>query len=118
MAAIPVEFLKGHDNSPNGFKAICYIRLPMWLTKKIMRPYRITKENHENVLFQVVEETAKAYRIIFVKDASISYDFCRPTWYIDYVPKSLVELVRTDTEQYEKEVAEYFMKEFEKKETK
>ena len=114
MSAFPVELLKGHDNSADGFKAICYIRLPMWLHRKIMTPYRVTKEEHEKVLFEVIDETEKAYKILFCKDASLSYNFCRPTWYVDYVPKSVVELVRTDVEEYEKEEREYYLKKLEK----
>lgn len=111
MAAFPVELLKGHDNSPDGFKTICYIRLPKWLSKKIMG--RWSKKDQDNLMFQAVEETEKAYKILFCKDASLSYDFCRPTWYIDYVPKSLVELIRTDLEQYEEEERSYYLKKWE-----
>ncbi len=106
MAAFPVELLKGHDNSPAGFDKLAYIQLPMWLAKKIQG--RWNKEDQEHLLFQVVEETEKGYKILFCKDTSMSYDFVRITWFTDWVAKSVVLDVRTDVEQYEKEVSEYY----------
>lgn len=116
MSAFPVELLKGHDNTPEGFTTICYIRLPKWLSKKIMG--RWSKADQEHLMFQVVGETEKAYQILFCKDTSVSYDFCRPTWLLDYVSKSLVELVRTDLEKYEEEEKSYYMKKLAIKESK
>lgn len=108
----PVELLKGHDNSPTGFAKLAYIRLPMWLARKIQG--RWNKEEQEHSLFQVVEETDKAYKILYCKDASLSYEFVRITWYLKWVPKSVVELLRTDVEQVEKEMEEYWTKKYAK----
>lgn len=112
MSLFPVELLKGHDNSPEGFAKLAYVRLPAWLSKKFYKHW--SKEDQMHILYQVVEESEKAYKILLCKDASMSYDFCRPTWYIEWVSKSIVELVRTDIEEYEKEEREYYTKKFNK----
>lgn len=113
MSAFPVELLKGHDNSPNGFPELAYVKLPLWLGKKICgKSWK--KEDNDHILFQVVEETDKAYHLLFCKDSSMSYDFVRPTWYLEWVSKSVVELIRTDVKEYLKETQEYYEKKWSK----
>lgn len=109
MSAFPVELLKGHDNSPEGFAKVVYVKLPAWLARKLSN---LKKAEAEHTWFQVVEETEKAYKILFCKDSSMSYDFVRPTWYLDYVAKSVVLETSTDFEACEKEEREYYEKLF------
>ena len=107
----PVELIKGHDNSPKGFAKLAYVQLPAWLAKKL---FNLKKAESEHSFFQVVEETEKAYKILGVRDASLSYDFVRPTWYITYVAKSVVVAYRTDIEACEKEEADWWLKKLNK----
>lgn len=109
MAEFAVELLKGHDNSPKGFDCLAYIELPDWLAHKLDG---VSKKARKFKLFQVVAETEKAYKIIYCRNCSSSFDFVRFTWFVDYVPKSLVKSIRTDVEQYEKEMEEHYMKEY------
>ena len=103
MSAFPVELIKGHDNNPEGFAKLAYVKLPAWLTKKLAN---LKKAESEHTWFQVVEETEKAYRILFCKDTSLSYDFVRPTWFLDY---------STDLEACEEEEKNYYLKKWSKK---
>lgn len=110
MAEFAVELLKGHDNSPDGFDAIAFIELPNWLAHKLDG---LSKEHRGKFnMFQVVAETEKAYKIIYCRNTSMSWDFIRITWFIDYVPKSLVKSIRTDVEQYLKEEKDGLKKEY------
>lgn len=112
MAAFPVELLKGHDNNPEGFNKLAYVKIPAWLAKKLAN---LKKKDAEHTWFQVVEETEKAYRILFCKDASMSYGFVRPTWYLEYISKSIVIQSSTDFEACEEEEKNYYLKKWSKK---
>lgn len=108
MAEFPVELLKGHDNSSKGFDALAFVELPNWLAHQLDGLSKDARGKYR--LFQVVAETEKAYKIIYCRDASRSWNFCRPTWYVNYVSKSLAKSVRTDVEEYIKEEHEYYKK--------
>ena len=105
-----VELLKGHDNSPDGFDTLAFVELPDWLAHRLDGLSKNVRG--EFSLFQVVGETEKAYKILYCRDASISWGFCRPTWYVNYVAKSIVKSVRTDVDQYLKERCEYYNKKY------
>lgn len=105
-----VELLKGHDNSPDGFDTLAFVELPDWLAHKLDGLSKNTRS--EFSLFRVVAETEKAYKIIYCRDTSLSRGFCRPTWFVAYVAKSIVKSVRTDVEQYLKEQCEYYNKKY------
>lgn len=110
MAEFPVELLKGHQNSPDGFDALAFVELPDWLAHQLDGLSK--KARGEFGLFQVIAETEKAYKIIYCRDASCSWNFCRPTWYVNYVAKSVVKSIRTDVEQYLKEEHEYYKQKY------
>ena len=110
MAEIAIELLKGHENKPDGFPALAFVELPGWLAHKLTGLPK--KSRGKYYLFQVVEETEKAYKILYCRDASRSWNFCRPTWYLNYVAKSMVLSIRTDVEQYLKEEKEYYLKKY------
>lgn len=112
MSEIAVELLKGHQNSPEGFDTLAFIELPNWLAHKL--DGLSVKVRGPFNLFQVIAETEKAYKIIYCRDASCSWNFCRPTWYIDYVPKSVVKSIRTDVENYLHEEHEYYKNKYSK----
>ena len=112
MNEIPVETLKGHDNSPSGFDSLAYIELPNWLAHKL--DGISAKVRGKFNLFQVIKETEKAYQIVYCRDASCSWGFCRPTWYIGYVAKSVVKSIRYDVDQYVKEEKEYYLNKYSK----
>ena len=110
ISGFPVELLKGHDNSPDGFDVLAFVELPDWLSHRLDG---LSKEiRSEFSLFQVIAETEKAYKILYCRDASCSCGFFRPTWYVTYVAKSIVKSVRTDVEQYLKEKCEYYNKKY------
>lgn len=109
MAEFAVELLKGHDNSPEGFDCLAYIELPDWLAHKLDGLSKKARGKYN--LFQVVAETEKAYKIIYCRNCSSSFDFVRFTWFVDWIPKSLVKSIRTDVQQYEKEEEEDYLKE-------
>lgn len=112
ISEIAVESLKGHDNSSDGFDALAFVELPDWLAHQLDGLSKKTRGEFN--LFQVVAETEKAYKIIYCRDASLSWNFCRPAWYVNYVAKSIVKSVRTDVKQYLKEQYEYYKKKYEK----
>lgn len=103
----PVELLKGHDNSPDGFSTIAFIELPDWLAHKFDGMSKRFRGKYN--MFQVIDETEKAYKIIYCRDCSCSHDFMRVTWFVNYVSKSIVKSIRTDVEQYKKEERDYYV---------
>ena len=110
ISEFAVESLKGHENSPDGFEALAFVELPDWLAHRLDGLSKKTRGKFN--LFQVVAETEKAYKIIYCRDASLSWGFCRPTWYVNYVSKAMVKSIRTDVEQYLKEEHEYYEKKY------
>lgn len=112
MAAFPVELIKGHNNNSDGFDKLAYVKLPTWLAKKLCN---LKKADNEHTWFQVVEETEKAYKILFCKNTSMSFGFIRITWFLDYIAKSLVLEVSKDFEKCEKDEEEYYLKKWSKK---
>ena len=107
MGEIAIELLKNHENSPDGYEIFALIELPDWLAHKLDGLSKRTRL--KDFRFGVVGETEKAYQIIYCRDISCTWGWCRPTWFLNYVPKSLVKSIRTDIHQYNEEIKEYIL---------
>lgn len=93
--------------SIENYNIIAYVELPTWLVTKLTGASKRTRRDD---FVAVVGETEKAYKIAYVTDTSMSYDFINLSWMIDYVAKSLVKSIRYDVERYEQEEIEYYEK--------